>query len=73
MKASLVFSLPEDEAEHRLAVQAPDLLAAVNSLDRWMRNEIKNCNRPEAVRKTFERCRDKLWQLLDDYGVDLDL
>ena len=73
MKAILQFELPEEVNEHKRAVQAPDVLSVVYDLDRWLRNEIKYGQRPEEEERALQRCRDKLWDLIDDNNVDLDL
>jgi hypothetical protein len=73
MKAILQFQLPEEANEHKIAVQAPDVLTVLYDLDRWLRNEIKYGQRPEEQERALQRCRDKLWDLIDDTGVDIDL
>ena len=73
MKAILQYQLPEEAAEHKIAVQASDVLMLINDLDRWLRNEIKHGDRPHDEHRGLQRCRDKLWDLIDDTGVDIDL
>lgn len=73
MKAILQYELPQEEAEHRIAVQARDMLYVLTDLDRWLRNEIKHGERPEDEERGLQRCRDKLWDLIDDNNVDTEL
>lgn len=73
MKAILQFDLPQEEADHRAAVQARDVLQVLTELDRWLRNELKHGDRPELEEHGLQRCRDKMWDLIDDNNVDLDL
>lgn len=71
MKAVLSFSLPEEQDEHRMAIQAADMQDAVAHFDRWLRHEIKYAERTEQETRTFLRVRRKLADMLDDYGVDI--
>lgn len=73
MKAILQYELPQEEAEHRIAVQARDMLFTLTELDRWLRNEIKHGERPADETRGLQRCRDKLWDLIDDNNVDTEL
>jgi hypothetical protein len=42
MRATLEFSLPDDEPEHRYALAGRDALIALEEIDNWARGKIKH-------------------------------
>jgi hypothetical protein len=41
LKAKLIFNLPEEETEHKLAIQAGRMASTIWELDRVSRNQLK--------------------------------
>jgi hypothetical protein len=72
MKAILEFSLPEEEDEHSLAVNARKYYTVLWDIDQQLRNKIKYSNASDDTIAAYEETRDLLWELLNDKGLDLD-
>jgi len=69
MKATLVFSLPDDEAAHRLAVNARRYWTVLWDYDQWLRGLAKHSDEDGDW---AEKARDKLHEMLAGEGVSLD-
>lgn len=74
MKAKLEFDLPEDQNEFNFATQGSDWFFVAWKMDSWLRGNTKHApdSMPEDEYKAYERCRDKLSQLIDLQGLHLD-
>ncbi len=69
MKAILEFDLPEEEAEHRLALDGGKWMSACHELDQWLRSIQKHGNL-----KTLEvdEVRKRLYEELESAGLRFD-
>jgi len=69
MKATLTFTLPEEDSEHRLAINGHKYYSILWEFDQWLRGEMKYQDH-ETV--GTEAARDKLRELMDNDGVNFD-
>lgn len=69
MKATLEFNLPEEEAEHRLALDGGKWMSVCHELDQWLRSIQKHGNL-----KTLEvdEIRKRLYEELESAGLSFD-
>lgn len=74
MKAKLIFNLPKEQTEFNFATQGSDWWNVVWNMDSWLRGNTKHApdSMPEDEYKAYERCRDKLRELIDSQGLDID-
>jgi len=74
MKAKLIFNLPEDSHEFDMATQGASMHSVLWNMDQWLRGNTKHA--PDSMSddeyKTYELCRKKLRELIDDSGLNLD-
>lgn len=73
MKVTLEFNLPEEAADHRLAMDAGAWKAVVEDVLNWFRQELKHGD-PNAKYKTQEKAmeaaRQAIWDACHNNGVD---
>ena len=73
-RATLTYKLPEEAADHRLALTGKDWALAAWDLDQQLRNWIKHGNHtfstPDAA---LEGVRNCLHEALAGHGVDLEM
>ena len=69
MKATLEFSLPEEEAEHRLALDGAKWQGVVASLDQKLRSLEKYHEGEDSERAAW--ARRLLHELLDEYRLEI--
>ena len=67
MKATLTFNLPEEEEEHRSALDGAQWKSAVEYMRGWLRDQIKYHNNAH-----MEAVRDELIALLEERNLTLD-
>jgi hypothetical protein len=74
MKAILEFDLPEEQDDHKLAVNAGKYYSVLWELDQYMRNQIKyaTADTPELYSEAIQMVRDELWNLLNHNNLNLD-
>lgn len=74
MKAILEFELPEDQSQFNFATQGSEWWYVVWNMDRWLRGETKHAHdlMPEDEYLAYEKCREKLRELIDSQGLNLD-
>lgn len=74
MKAILEFNLPEEEQEHRDALEGPAWKQATWDIHYVLRNAIKHgCDQCEDNRAaTFEYIRKELYEILEHHKLLLD-
>lgn len=58
MKATLEFTLPDDEPEFDYAIAGRDALIALENIDRWARGILKHGEPTSEIRRTLEQLRD---------------
>ena len=71
MKAILEFNLPEEQTEHRTAVQALDYKYVVSEMDEYLRSQIKYQELPKEVDKALQAARENLHQLCNDNNINI--
>lgn len=69
MKAILEFNLPEEEAEHKLALDGGKWMSVCHELDRWLRSIQKHSER-ETLKVGEVRAR--LYEEIASSGLSLD-
>lgn len=60
MRATLVFTLPEDEREHKYALAGRDALLALEAIDTWARNTLKYTETGPELTEALEHVRTHL-------------
>ena len=60
MKATLTFTLPDDEAEFQYAMAGRDALIALENIDQWARGILKHHEPRDDVREVLEHMRSHL-------------
>ena len=58
MKATLEFTLPDEESEFGHALAGRDALIALENVDNWARGILKHGDPTSEVRRTLEQLRD---------------
>jgi CRISPR/Cas system-associated protein Cas5 (RAMP superfamily) len=74
MKATLKFDLPEDDHEFRMATTGNSMHTVLREMDEWLRSKTKYTSDSTSQDKmdAYELSREKLYQLLDQYNIDLE-
>ena len=75
MKAKLIFNLPEDNQEFKLATKASDWWNVCWEMDKWLRQQYKYMSDEEYSKDKYDayyEARQKLFELMNDNGVSLD-
>lgn len=67
MKATLEFSLPEENTDHLIATKAPKLFSSLWDFDQWLRDRIKYHDRDD-----LQEVREKFHFILLDNDINLD-
>ena len=74
MNATLNFNLPEDDREFRMATTGKSMHTVLRELDEWLRSKTKYA--PDSMSQdkmdAYELSREKLYQLLNQYNIDLE-
>jgi hypothetical protein len=76
MKAILEFNLPEDNVEYELATKSSSMYMTLWDMDNWLRAQYKYMPDEEfneVAYNTYEKCREKLRELMNERNIDLDL
>ena len=73
MKATLEFNLPEDQNEFEIVNNAFKAYNIIWELQQWFRSQTKHApdTMSDDTYDTFEKCREKLNDLLIDNYLDL--
>lgn len=66
MKAILKFDLPEENAEHQMALDGWKYRAVLSELERWLEEE----NERDGNGITL-KARDRLFAICEEYGVTI--
>ena len=74
MKATLEFNLPEEKSEFNFANKGSDWWHVCWEMDQWLRGNTKHApdSMSEDEYNAYERCREKLRELIDSQGLNLD-
>lgn len=70
MKVHFEFNLPEDKAEHMYALKGADAHFVLEGLAQELRQVYKYSDSAMDI-EYAEKWRDRLFELMDDYGVKL--
>jgi len=74
MNATLNFNLPEDDREFRMATTGKSMHTVLRELDEWLRSKTKYA--PDSMSQdkmdAYELSRERLYQLLNQYNIDLE-
>ena len=66
MKGTLIFKLPEEQSEFKLAQKGGEYLAALQELDNYLRGRLKyEEDLPDIVREALEEVRTRLHAYVD--------
>ena len=73
MKAILEFNLPEDQTEYQMVNDASKMFSVIWDMKQWLRSQTKHApdTMSDDTYDTFEKCREKLIDLLIDNNLDL--
>ena len=73
-KAILEFSLPEEDQEHELAINAGKYYSILWDLDQFLRNKVKypTQDHDPIETDTYDKVRTELWNLLNEHNIDLN-
>lgn len=74
MKAILKFDLPEDDRDFRMATTGNSMYNVLREMDEWLRSKTKYVPDSTSQDKmdAYELSRERLYQLLDQYNIDLE-
>jgi hypothetical protein len=74
MNATLNFNLPDDDRQFRMATTGHSMYTVLREMDEWLRGKIEYAS--DSTSKdtidAYERSRERLYQLLDQYNIDLE-
>jgi hypothetical protein len=76
MEAILKFNLPEDHTEFQFATQGSNMHSVLWEMDQWLRSQYKYMSDEEYSKdkyETYEKCRERLREIMFDNGINLDL
>jgi hypothetical protein len=75
MKAVLKYNLPEDALDFKLALRSSDVYSVLWDLDQWLRKKIRYSgdDMSEDTYNAYEDCRKKLYELMQDANLNLEL
>jgi hypothetical protein len=71
MKATLEFNLPEEDAEHRMAIDGSNWKYVVTEMDEYFRSQIKYQDLSGEVTKALQTARDNLHELCNDNNLNI--
>lgn len=69
MKATLEYSLPEEENEHRDALNGTDWKLVVRNIDNMLRNALKHGHNLASADAALQSIRDVLQEELEQRGL----
>lgn len=66
MKATLTFTLPEENEEFEIASKAQRTKGALDEFDHYLRSKLKYEELSEEQHDVYEAVRAKLWELMNE-------
>jgi len=69
---TLSFTLPEEQQEFEDACKAGDFRCVLGQFDNELRSHLKYNSHPDWDGRTVEEIRKILWDLVADYGIQID-
>ena len=73
MKATLTFTLPEDQEQFQVASQAQEYYLALWDMDQWLRDRQKYDTAMVSADEAIDRAREHLHEILSGRGLSLDV
>lgn len=70
MKAILEFNLPEEDLEHKAAVNGGLYKSCLFELDQWLRSKLKYSELSDEAYKAFDETRTQLRELYNESTQD---
>ena len=71
-KAQLIFDLPEEDSEFRLAINANKWYYSLWDLDQHLRSKLKYTELTEEEYEIYDAIRSKLYECLKDHTISFD-
>lgn len=71
MEAILKFNLPEETEEFNLAIRGSDYSCLLHEFDQYLRTNLKHVDLPDAKHESYQEIRDKLYELANNYKIEL--
>jgi hypothetical protein len=72
MKATITFSLPEEQHEYSNAVEGSKMRSVLWELDQWLRAKLKYEELTDGQYDAFKETREHLRKLLREENVDIE-
>jgi len=69
MKVKLIYELPEEEYEYKLATEAINVRLAISDFDSYLRTMCKHTEMSEEQNEICWEIRDQLYMIFDDREV----
>ncbi len=73
MKATLKFNLPEEKNEYDLTTRGADWALVSFDMDEILRVYLKHGHSFKTVDEAIEEIRNRLYETLEDYGLNLNM
>ncbi len=73
MKATLEFNLPEEKNEYDLTTRGVDWSLVSFDMDEVLRGYLKYGHSFKTVDEAIEEIRNRLHEILEDYGLNLSM
>jgi len=71
MKAIIEFSLPEEQYEHKAALQGSSLRVVISTIDHTLRGYLKHGHQFKSADEAIENIRKQLHNELIDFNINL--
>lgn len=73
MKAILQYSLPDDQRDYEIAIQAPRVNAFLNDFSDQLRSWQKYHHDFKDANDALNRIREEFYRLMNEYNINIDL
>lgn len=75
MKAKLIFNLPEDFEEFKLANDARKIYNVLWEMNQWLRSNTKYApdNMSKDTYNAYQKCRDQLKELMNEENINFEM
>jgi len=72
MKAELIFNLPEDQNEFKMAVEASDMAIAIWDFKQYLRNELKYKCDDKSIEyiEALDAVQEKFFEILGEFEYE---
>ena len=72
MKVVLIFNIPDDRDEYRLAEKGKDFYLAMYDYSQYLRTEWKHGNYDDKEFEVLDKIKEQFCDILDRYNINLD-